>query len=186
MRREFLGVTDHFAAFDLPRAPWLDADELKEKFHRLSAQRHPDAPGGSGLAFEQLNAAWQILREPAARLRHYLELGHPGALSTNAQPPAALADLFMDIASFRQDAQRFATRKAAATSPLSRALLEPERVALRSRVESLAIGIAARIEEITIRLRDGKLTPEGLARLLTSLVFLGKWSPQLSESRLAL
>ena len=186
MRREFLGVTDHFAAFDLPRAPWLDAEELKERFHRLSAQRHPDAPGGSGVAFEQLNAAWQILREPAARLRHYLELEHPGALIANAQPPAELADLFMDIAAFRQDAQRFATRKAAATSPLTRALIEPERVALRGRLESLAAGIAARLDAITIRLRKEAPTPEELAHLLTSLVFLGKWAPQLSESQLAL
>ena len=67
MRRKFFGVTDHFAAFDFPRTPWVDADELKEKFHRLSAQRHPDAPGGSDAAFAALNAAWQILREPASR-----------------------------------------------------------------------------------------------------------------------
>ena len=186
MRREFLGVRDHFAAFDLPRAPWLDAEELKERFHRLSAQRHPDAPGGSGVAFERLNAAWQILRDPATCLRHYLELEHPGALGTNAQPPAELADLFMDIAAFRQDAQRFAARKAAATSPLTRALLEPERVALRGRVESLANELAARTEAIIARLRGEQTSPEELATQLVSLVFLGKWAPQLSDSQLAI
>ena len=186
MRRKFLGVTDHFAAFDLPRTPWRDADELKERFHRLSAQRHPDAPGGSGVAFSQLNAAWQILREPASRLRHYLELVHPGALATAQQTPAELADLFMDIAAFHQGAQRFATRSAAATSPLTRALQEPDRIALHARLESLAAEIATRIEAITTRLRNETLKPEELARLLASLVFLGKWSPQLSEARLAL
>ena len=186
MRRKFLGVTDHFAAFDLPRSPWRDADELKERFHRLSAQRHPDAPGGSGVAFSQLNAAWQILREPASRLRHYLELEHPDALAAAGQTPAELADLFMDIAAFRQDAQRFATRHAATTSPLTRALLEPERIALRARLESLAAEIATRIEAITVRLRNEMPAPEALARLLASLVFLGKWSPQLAEARLTL
>ena len=179
-------MTDHFAAFDLPRAPWVDADVLKEKFHRLSAQRHPDAPGGSDAAFSALNAAWQILREPASCLRHFLELEHPGALAASANTPAELADLFMDIAAFRQDAQRFATRNTAATSPLTRALLEPARIALRARLESLADSVAARIETITVRLRDESLAPEDLAKLLASLAFLGKWSPQLSEARLSL
>ena len=179
-------MTDHFAAFDLPRAPWLDAEALKEKFHRLSAQRHPDAPGGSGAAFSKLNAAWQVLREPASRLRHYLELDHPGALAAAAQTPAELSDLFMNIAAFHQDAQRFATRKAAATSPLTRALLEPERVTLRARLESLAADVAARVAAITARLRDENLSPDALATLLASLVFLGKWAPQLAEARLAL
>ena len=186
MRREFLGVTDHFATFDLLRAPWLDADELKERFHRLSAQRHPDAKGGSGAAFEQLNAAWQILREPAACLRHYLELEHPGALGTNAQPPAELADLFMDIAAFRQDAQRFATRKAAATSPLTRALLEPERIALKDRGGSLSTGIRERLEAVCMRLGKENLTREELTLIQVSLTYLGKWTPQVSESQLAL
>ena len=178
-------MTDHFAAFDLPRAPWADADELKAKFHRLSAQRHPDAPGGSGTAFSELNAAWQILRVPSSCLHHYLELEHPGALATAAQTPAELADLFMDIAAFRQDAQRFATRNAAATSPLTRALLEPERIALRTRLDSLAATVAARNETIIAKLRSETPKPDELARLLASLVFLGKWSPQLAEARLS-
>src|SRR5207245_477897 len=119
-------------------------DELKERFHRLSAQHHPDAPGGSGPAFTDLNAAWHVLREPAKCLRHFLELEHPGLLATAAQTPPELAPLFMDIAAFRQAAQRFATRLAAASTPLTRALLEPERVALRNRLEELADIVARR------------------------------------------
>ena len=186
MRRELLGVTDHFATFGLPRAPWLDAEDLKQRFHRLSAQRHPDSHGGSGAAFSELNAAWQILRAPAARLRHFLELEHPAALATPAQTPPELAAMFMDIAAFFQDARRFAARRDAAASPLARALLEPERIALRAGLDSLTAAVATLSDAITTRLRDEKPAPDDLARLLASLVVFEKWTPQLAEARLSL
>jgi curved DNA-binding protein CbpA len=178
-------VTDHFAVLGIPRSPWVDADELKERFLRLGARHHPDAPTGSGPAFTELNAALQALRDPAKCLRHYLELEHPGLLAESGQTPHELADLFMDIAAFRQDAQRFTVRLSAAGA-LARALLEPERIALRTRLEDLASNVAARTEQIVTALRSGQTDPGGLATLLASLVFLGKWSAHLAEARLAL
>jgi len=179
-------VTDHFAVLGIPRSPWLDADALKERFHRLSAQHHPDAPAGSGSAFTEINAAWQTLREPAKCLRHYLELEHPGSLAAAAQTPAELADLFMQIAAFRDAMHRFTTRRAAASAPLTRALLESERIALQSRLEDLTADITRRTDGILAALRSGETTPEDLATLLASLVFLGKWAAHLAEARLAL
>jgi DnaJ-class molecular chaperone len=179
-------VTDHFAVLGIPRSPWLDADALKERFHRLSAQHHPDAPAGSGSAFTGINAAWQTLRDPSKCLRHYLELEHPGSLALAVQTPPELADLFMKIAAFRDATQRFTSRRAAASAPLTRALLEPERIALRTRLEELTAGITRRTDEIVATLRSGEPTPETLASLLASLVFLGKWSAHLAEARLTL
>ncbi len=185
MRRELLGVTDHFAVLGIPRTAWVDAEELKSCFHRLSAARHPDAAGGSGEAFTELNAAWQSLREPAGCLRHFLELEHPDALASasTAQAPAELADLFMDIASLRQSAQKFGAKFAAASSPLTKAMLEPERVTLRTRAATLASEIEARAASITGALRAGALSPSELATSLASLVFLSKWSALLAELR---
>ncbi len=188
MRRELLGVTDHFAVLGIPRAAWVDAEELKARFHRLSAVRHPDAAGGSGAAFTELNAAWQALRDPAGCLRHFLELEHPvalaGAATTTA--PAELADLFMDIAGLRQTAQKFGAKFAAASSPLTKAMLEPERIALRARLAALTTELETRTLQITGALRVGTLAAQQIASSLASLVFLGKWAALLAEMRHAL
>jgi len=186
VRREFLGVTDHFAVLGIPRAAWVDAEELKARFHKLSAERHPDAAGGDGAAFTELNAAWQTLREPAGCLRHFLELEHPGALASAGQTPAELADLFMDIAAFRQAAQKFAAKYSAATSPLTKAVLEAERIALHTRLTALTANVAARTEQSIATLRSNATQPGQLATLLALLVFLAKWAAQLAELRLGL
>jgi hypothetical protein len=178
-------VPDHFATFSLAHSPWVDADDLKSRFLHLSATSHPDA-GGSSEAFTALNDAWQTLRDPAACLRHYLELEHPSSLALAAQTPPDLGDLFMDIASARQSVQQLATRLNATSSPLSRSLLEPERRTLLSRLESLTAQIATRLQSSQLALRTPNLTAPQLATLLSSLVFLGKWSTQLRESTLAL
>jgi len=186
VRRKFLGVTDHFAVLGIPRTAWVDAEELKSRFHKLSAERHPDAAGGDGAAFTELNAAWQALRDPAGCLRHFLELEHPDALASAGQTPAELADLFMDIAAFRQAAQKFAAKYSAATSPLTKAMLEAERVALRTRLTALAANVAARTEQSLATLHSNATQPAQLATLLASLVFLAKWTAQLAELRLNL
>lgn len=191
MRRELfrlIRMVDHFAVLGIPRASWVDAEELKTRFHRLSAGRHPDAAGGSDAAFTELNAAWQTLRDPAGCLRHFLELKHPAALA-GANPvtaPAELADLFMDIATLRQSAQKFGAKFAAASSPLTKAILEPERLAFRTRTTTLASDLETRTAHITSALRTAALPPQQLATALASLVFLGKWSAQLGELRLTL
>ena len=186
MRREFLGVTDHFAVLSIPRTAWVDAEELKTRFHKLSAERHPDATGGDGAAFTELNAAWQTLREPAGCLRHFLELEHPDALASAGQTPAELADLFMDIAAFRQAAQKFSVKVLTAGSPLAKALMEPERIALRTRLDALTANVEARTEQSIATLRNETTQPAQLAPLLASLVFLAKWTAQLAELRLGL
>ncbi len=176
--------SDHFAVFALERAPWLDAEVLRERFHRLSAERHPDAASGSTAAFTELNAAWQTLRDPAARLRHYLEITHPGVLVQSAQPPAALADLFMEIGALQQGVQQFRARQNAATSPLARALLAPARIALQTRAAALAAQLAARHTAAIIAITGA--VSEQLADTLAALIFLGKWSDQLRQNALTL
>ena len=32
----------HFARLTIPRRPWLDVEELKQRFHELSTEVHPD------------------------------------------------------------------------------------------------------------------------------------------------
>ena len=35
-------MADHFARLNFPRRPWLDSEQLQQRFHDLSADAHPD------------------------------------------------------------------------------------------------------------------------------------------------
>ena len=174
---------DAFAVLDFPRAPWVDAEVLKERFHRLSAVRHPDAPGGSDAAFSELNTAWQTLREPANCLRHFLQLTAPDALATANETPADLGDLFMEIAGLKHAAQQFLAAREKAASPLARALIEPQRLALAARLASAEVVVFERFREGTTAIQaDGTATATHAA-VLGRLTFLAHWQRQLAEVR---
>ena len=177
---------DYFALLELPRQPWLDEEAVRAQFQRFGATAHPDGGGGDGARFVALNEAWQTLRSPTARLRHYLELAHPELLHSAGGMAGANADLFMQIAEAQQQANSFATRLATTRSPLSRALLETERVALQARLEGLASQVDQQTEEIHKQLRASTADPSQLASALHQLVFLEKWSKQLRERLLGL
>lgn len=170
----------------IARTPCVAEDILKVRFHRLGSELHPDVKGGDSHAFEELNSAWQTLREPVGCLRHFLELQHPDSLAAATQTPAELAGMFMAIAEFTRAAQKFCPRYASASSPLSKALLESERCTLRSKREALAHSVDARIHECMNALREDAAEPSNVATILASLVFLSKWSAQLGEFRLSL
>lgn len=180
---------DSFAIFDLPRHPSLDPEELRDEFHRRSASLHPDA-GGDGEKFAQLNAAYRILSEPAARLRHLLELEAPELLVQAPRIPPALADRFMRVAAARQGCAAFLAKHRAATSPLARALLTGEH-AVQLRVLKTAFDdlntaqteALARLEILDADWRDRLLE---LATLQAELSYLEKWAAQLRESQLEL
>lgn len=174
-------MTDHFATLGLPRQPWLEDAAVKEAFQRLSARHHPDATGGSEQAFSELNTAWQTLRDPAPCLRHWLELTSPETLQTPASP-SELGDLFMEVASAIQSAERLRTKRTAATTPLARALLEPERISARQSLESAREKLTSAQDNILSELRTGSADAAQLGLLHHRLVFLGKWSAQVREA----
>ena len=175
-------MSDFFAVMGLPRSAWLDGEELKERFHRLSAERHPDAPGGSGAAFSGLNEAWQTLREPVSRLRHFLELTAPESLAASGGAPSELGDLFMDIATLKQLAG--AMEKPA--SPLARALLEPRRLALLERFSGVESRLMAAVEQGHVVIQNPEASAAELAATLGRLTFLSHWARQMRELQLGL
>ena len=181
-------MPDHFAALAQPRRPWLDPEALRESFQRAAARHHPDAGGGDG-HFAALNAAHNILREPASLLRHLIELEAPDLLTRAAPIPSDLADLFMQLAAARRLLESFQKKHAAAASPLARALLAAEKAALLRALETaracLTAAHAAALAEL--RALDAAWAAraaaewEHLATLLARFAFLAKWSAQLRE-----
>src|SRR5690348_8355916 len=128
---------DYFALLEMPRQPWLEEDAVRAQFQRLAAAAHPDGGGGDSARFVALNEAWQTLRSPTTCLRHYLELTNPELLRPSGAMAGSNGDLFMDIAEAQQRATAVAARIAEARTPLARAILEPERIAARERLEQL-------------------------------------------------
>lgn len=178
-------MPDHFATLAQPRRPWLDLEALRESFQRAAALHHPDAAGSGEERFAALNAAHTVLREPAARLRHLLELEAPDRLPRAAPIPPALGDLFMQLAAARREFERFWQKDSAATSPLARALLAAEKTTLRrdlgTALGQLDAAHAAALAEL--RALDGawEARIDDLANLQARFAFLGKWSAQLRE-----
>jgi DnaJ-domain-containing protein 1 len=119
-------VADYFALLNEPRRPWLDADLLKQKFLAFASDAHPDRVHGASESekaestqrYTQLNAAFHCLADPKLRLLHLLELELGAKPKDIQQIPAALADLFAEVANSCRSADSFLAEKSKATSPL--------------------------------------------------------------------
>lgn len=178
-------MTDHFAALGFAPSPLIEEEALQSAFETLSRKLHPDVAGGDPDAFRALNAARQILRDPAKRLRHLLELRAPDLLARSTAPEAWLTELFMQAGGLVQKLEAFQTRERSATSPLARALLAPEKMDL---VEGLLTVTAsldrahAETLELAAALAPAWEEPAHLQKipgLQQRLLYLGKWSETL-------
>jgi curved DNA-binding protein CbpA len=189
---------NYFQLFAEKPRPWLEASVLREKFHRLSAVHHPDLPGGSAERFAELNEALRVLSDPALRLRHLLALEFPGetAVAQSAMPDPALGEHFMEIGRLQAQAKQLRDRETATRSPLAKALLAPEKAALRSRVETALATLQTRETALLGELRTlhaewesgprAAALPTRLAALASQFTFLAKWTAQLRETRFLL
>jgi curved DNA-binding protein CbpA len=184
-------MPDHFAALAQPRRPWLEADALKEHFHRASSTCHPDVPGsGDAARFAALNLAYGTLGDPVRRLRHLLELEAPEQLTRPQVIPPDFADLFMRLAELRGALDAFHKKETAAPGALARALLTDDLLALRHRAVALRAELDSAHEAALAALRtlDAEWEPraaeqiERLAALHQQLAYLSKWRAQLAES----
>jgi hypothetical protein len=180
---------DHFAALGAPRRPWLDPDQLKERFRRVTSESHPDL-GGDTERFASANAAQRTLRQPSLRLKHLLELEFPETAKQPAMPISpALSERFMEMATLRREAAAFANQEAAATTPVGKALLASERFMMQRDIQKALGELETLYEERLQAVRDvdgkwetnGKETGPLLAALQQELAYLEKWIGQLRE-----
>jgi curved DNA-binding protein CbpA len=182
-------MPDHFAALHQPRRPWLDEAALKDAFHRATTQHHPDISRDSGEKSAALNAAYVVLRDPAARLKHLLELEWPDAPPAPTSIPAPLAEMFGQIAGVRQRRADFLKKESSAQSPLARALLAGQRAACRHEIEAtlatlgdLETAASADLQSFTAHWehRD-ESTRTRLIAAQQQFAYLAKWQAQLRE-----
>ncbi len=157
---------DAFSVFQMPRRPWLPADEVRARFQALAATAHPDRSGNTG-DFAELTRAYETLREPTSLLRHFLLLECPD-LQSNAAPPADLVEWFPRVATQLQALKRDgANARESAT-------------ALQTQLNALRTSGLGQVRELAPTDFDS------LAQQLSRLSFLDKWTGQLGEALLVL
>ena len=182
---------DLFALLGEPRRPWLDPEQVKDTFHRLSRTEHPDQQTAENANFTRLNQAQATLRDPKLRLRHLLELEFPEVkLSGPSGVPADLADLFVSVHGLLRETDALLTKKSAATSALAKALLAREEFAAREKVEAILAPLdalhaaaTADLQAFDARWMDAR-PPEASTALhdfYQRFAYLSRWLEQLRE-----
>ena len=194
-------MTDCFALFGAARRPWLDPEVLKQQFLALSAQLHPDRVHNAGAEekhaaqarYTTLNAAYNCLRDPKERLRHFLELevGKPKEIE---QIPPGLMDLFMEVSQLCRKADGFLLSKQKVTSPLLKVgLLEPSEewrdnlLALQQKINSAQEALMAELKSIdadwspNARPADRQQVLQQLEELYRLFSYFARWRTQIQE-----
>lgn len=181
---------DFFAQLQLPRRPFLSEESVRDAFHRLAAEHHPDKTGGESAHFAELTKAFETLRSPVPRLKHLMELENLAA--TQAGVPSDLVDLFPVVAKARQQIGSALEKRRAAPNALARSLAAADSTNARRSAEELSQKLESLHAATTSELRQLDTTwpaPEALAALPllhARFAFLAKWRDQLRESLLQL
>ena len=153
---------DYFALLGQTRQPWLDPDALKAEFLAQSALLHPDRvqaanaeeKAAATARFAEMNAAYNILREPKERLLHLLEL-ESGTLPRNVQSvPDGTMDLFMETGQICRQTDQFLAGKGRGTSPLLQAQWFQQSLEWTARLQALQERIHLRRDQLLAELRE--------------------------------
>jgi DnaJ-domain-containing protein 1 len=182
-------MTNLFALLEESPRPWLDPEALKAKYHELTSRQHPDVAGASA-DFADINRAYQTLADPAARLRHLLDLETPGTLSRTQPVPEEIAAFFTPVAAACESFDAFQKKLGASTSPLAKALLSTEQYQLQETLEQIISTLQQQQETLLLRLgeadalwqEDRAAALQLLPALWQSLGYTAKWLATLRES----
>ena len=176
---------DAFAIFGLERALTIDDSELESTWKELSRAHHPDQENGDTDRSATVNRAYDTLRFPSRRLRHWLEL-QDVTIGRQAAIEPALMDLFAQIGPQLQEADDVLRKRKAASSTLVRALLAEPEMAIQQQLQRLLAQLQRelattleRFPELEASLPSGD--PADSLAVLTRLGFLEKWQQQVQE-----
>jgi curved DNA-binding protein CbpA len=198
-------LNDYFALLQQPRRPWLDPEEVRAAFVRLSGEIHPDrvhndsveSKAAAQAQFTLLNAACRCLSDPRERLRHLLELergAKPGQLE---RLPAQSTDLYFKVGQLCRDVDGFLRTKPNEVSPLLKVRLLEQGMAWRERLEEFQRVLDSRRVELETELKGlssaWETAPESestrretlpldrLEQLYRELSYVLKWADQIRE-----
>jgi len=187
-------MIDYFALLDRPRLPWLDLDELKNRYHQKTLLLHPDAQpnqprDATHATFANLNEAYQVLQDPKRRLHHLLTLTGAAPSSTNQIIPQQLQDLFPEVGALTKRGNDLLEEIRRASNRLSRSLLQPQVLRLqkdakdvREKIRDLFDASLTELRRINDAWEKNPLEQvPTLSELYVRFAYLTRWSSQLDE-----
>jgi curved DNA-binding protein CbpA len=183
-------MTDCFAVLGIERRPVVPEAVLEGAYREKSKSLHPDRIEGGD--FSSINAAFQIVSNPAARIQHLLrlEFGEEG----ERQIGADLGALFGTVVKVLRRADEELDSISGQGSALLRAFglqrLEPLREALDDAIKQIATKeseLHSRIAAVDqIWLQDRSQCQKPLAQIAVDLTFVQKWLAQLRNRKIRL
>lgn len=196
-------MVDYFALLNVPRAPWVESEEVQKRFLELSAAVHPDRVHHLGAAekeeanrkFAELNKAATILRDHKERLQHLIALESGAAPSAAQNISGEFVELFGRVGEVCRKVDLFLSERAKATSPMVQAQLFGTGLELSDAVSELQAKVAevkGKAEEelkgMGARWNEGKEGKEleRAANLAHVFAMVSKWEGQLRERFAAL
>ena len=192
---------DPFSVFNLPPAPALDGDALKDQFARLTAEQHPDKFSHAGedaraeaeARYAATNRAYQTLVDPRARLLALYELTKGEKPRDVQRIPPGTMDLFVEVGQACRSLDEFLERKRAATGRLEKAGLAAEELELQDKLMTLGgklgalgEGLEGELAKLDAAWRGGAHDLNALEALYRKHSYLARWRQQLEEREIAL
>ncbi len=171
---------NHFAALGIQPHIWPDADELKERYHKLAGASHPDKADGDSVRFQSIETAYRVLARPATRLKHLAGLAEPENASASENTPPEFSDFMFELGSFLQQLKAFRTEQRLAGSTIARALLAPGQIELQEEAMRFQVRIAAMQSEMEASTRALAIDDaSGLRAAASAFTYLDRAANQL-------
>ena len=191
-------MTDYFALLGEVRRPWIDNNKLKQKYHQLTLQMHPDlgsrnqATSEDTASLAELNEAFRVLQDPKLRLQHLLMLENAAPVAARSVPPA-LANLFWDTGASLKNLDAI-LEKQSGTSRLTQALGKSEIVDAEKRTREISDRLKSLYNDAldkvrrtdTLWLADPAAHVSTLVDLYDSFSYLSRLIEQVNERLLRL
>jgi curved DNA-binding protein CbpA len=191
-------MTDYFVLLGEVRRPWIDNNKLKQKYHRLTLQLHPDLGSGNRTSSKdtgsltELNEAFRVLQDPKLRLQHLLMLENAAPVAARSVPPA-LANLFWDTGTSLKNLDAI-LEKQSSTSRLTQALGKSEIAAAEMRMREILDQLRSLYNDALEKVRrtdplwlaDPAAHVSTLVDLYDSFSYLSRLIEQVNERRLRL
>jgi hypothetical protein len=170
-------MMDAFSQLLLPRRLCFDDAALREAYRTASQQAKEESEQAA------VTAAYQLLRSPSSRLRHWLELqGLQG--ETRGVIDGELVDWFGQIGRVIQESDELLRRRDQCQSVLAKAMMEKEVQAGRMRIEEWQARLQEWLGQKTVlleKIEAGHLAVSEAWICVRDLGFIEKWQQQLRE-----
>ncbi len=181
-------MTDYFALLEQPRRPWLDLELLKQSYHRLSLNAHPDTgTAAASVSSATLNDGYRTLENTKLRIQHLLALEGAEPEPTHATVPSDIADLFWDAGALSKEVDALLADAGRTTTGLAQSLLR-RRVADLQRRATITVAKLDHLHDAALaRLRaidatwDSHRDIDGLRELHQRFSYLTRWLDQFRE-----